>query len=76
MIKTEIESLVEAFKNDSNMNNLFGNRIAYESFYSDQDGLGMLIQILGQKKSDCRIKELIQIQIIDEKDSSTSIEMK
>ncbi len=76
MIKSQIESLIQSFKDDSEMSWIFWERISYESFFTDLEDIWLLIQPLSNKPLACRSKELIQIQIIDKKDASTTLDMK
>ena len=76
MKSEKIKLLIKALKENNDINIIFGENIAYSSFFKDLEQKGLLIQPIFTKKVDCYTNTLIQIQIIDWKDSSTRMQIK
>ncbi len=77
MKKENIEKLIEAIKQDSELLSIFWDRINYHSFFWDLDGIWLIIYPFWWIEDDCIITdELVQIQIIDWITASTSLQMK
>ena len=76
MKSEKIKLLIKALKENNDINILFGANIAYSSFFRDLEQKGLLIQPIFTKKIDCYTNSLVQIQIIDWKDSSTRMQIK
>lgn len=76
MKSEKIKLLIKALKENNDINIIFGENIAYSSFFRDLEQKGLLIQPIFTKKVDCYTNSLVQIQIIDWKDSSTRMQIK
>ena len=76
MKREKIKLLIKALKENNDINIIFGENIAYSSFFRDLEQKGLLIQPIFTKKIDCYTNSLVQIQIIDWKDSSTRMQIK
>lgn len=76
MKSEKIKLLIKALKENNDINIIFGENIAYSSFFKDLEQKGLLIQPIFTKKVDCYTNSLVQIQIIDWKDSSTRMQIK
>lgn len=76
MKSEKIKLLIKAFKENNDINTIFWENIAYSSFFKDLEQKGLLIQPIFTKKVDCYTNSLVQIQIIDWKDSSTRMQIK
>ena len=76
MKSEKIKLLIKALKENNDINIMFGENIAYSSFFRDLEQKGLLIQPIFTKKIDCYTNSLVQIQIIDWKDSSTRMQIK
>ncbi|ATU04907.1 hypothetical protein BKN14_00415 [Candidatus Gracilibacteria bacterium HOT-871] len=76
MKSEKIKLLIKALKENNDINIIFGENIAYSSFFRDLEQKGLLIQPIFTKKIDCYTNSLVQIQIIDGKDSSTRMQIK
>lgn len=76
MKSEKIKLLIKALKENNDINIIFGENIAYSSFFRDLEQKGLLIQPIFTKKIDCYTNSLVQIQIIDWKDSSTRMQIK
>lgn len=77
MKKENIEKLIEAIKQDSELLSIFWDRINYHSFFWDLDRIWLIIYPFWWIEDDCIITdELVQIQIIDWKTASKALQMK
>lgn len=76
MQKTNIENLINAIKLDPNTNAIFWDNVVYQSLFNDVVNIALLIQPISYKMKWCLNIELVQFQIIDKEDSSTTLQMK
>ena len=76
MKSEKIKLLIKALKENNDINIIFGENIAYSSFFKDLEQKVLLIQPIFTKKVYCYKNSLVQIQIIDWKDSSTRMQIK
>lgn len=77
MKKDDLENLINSIKSDTTLSGIFWENVAYHSFYSDLDSMWLLIYPFWWFTDDLIInQEIVQFQIIDNIDWSTTMEMK
>lgn len=76
MKKEQIEQLINAIKNDTELSNIFWDRVAYWWFWTDLDEIWLVITPIFETEDACYSIEMVQFQIIDGKTPNTRLKLK